>query len=80
MKNLKDFGAWVALIGMVVAACVAYGGMAAAVHDHTSRFEKLEPTVQQHDRDIATLKQLASDTKDALDDIKEAVGARRKAK
>jgi hypothetical protein len=66
MRWLRDFGAWVAIAGILATGLVGWGKVTTQVDSHEARLGKVEPAVQQTQTDSAVLKE-------ALDDIRRTV-------
>jgi hypothetical protein len=74
---LRDFGAWVAIAGILAAGLVGYGALGARVDSHEQRLGKVEPDTQQNKTDIAVVRANTDSLVKAVDRIEEHLGTKR---
>jgi hypothetical protein len=77
LKFLKDFAAWIAIVGALIGGALAYGGLTQDVKSHGARLEKIEPVVQANTTETAVVQAKVDAIVKALDRIEDKMGTKK---
>lgn len=66
MAKIKDWGALLAFLSLLLGGAIGWGKITAQLEDHGKRLDKAEPAIQQNTTDDAVLKAAVEDIRDTV--------------